>query len=530
MIKLMIIDDEPIFREHLCSTVNWESYGFRVCADAGDGVEALEIIRREVPDIALVDINMPFMDGLSLAEKLADKYPQVKVVIVTGHDEFEYAKKAVKLGVKDYILKPFDNEELISTLIKIKEQIQKGRQEHSALEKNKSIIKENLFNRLIQKNTGYGKKEILESLGYFNINLKSQIFQVAAIEIDRLAEKCARQEDASIWKFAVGNMVEEIIRVEGNHFVFEGPEDRIVSIVEFEDYDERLRFDRDSYLRLSRLTKKYFDFTVTIGVGQVYSGVENIRKSYEESLHALKDKFISGCGKLYDNNSSKGTSNLFNVGFNTVDTYDMITFNLKSGNWSNVEKSIKDTFKRIKSARSSSDHALVVCSGLVSLCLSYIGGLGKKVEDVFGKDFAPYSEIKSRDSAESLEDWVLELFKKAIECSIPEKNIRSVKVVESAKQHIHDSYYDSGLTVEDVAKALYINSRYLRKLFKDVTGMTVVEYITNIRMQKAKQLLSEGNIKHSEIAIMTGYKDAGYFSRCFKKHFGMSPSKYEGFR
>ena len=121
MIKIMIVDDMPIFREYLTSCIDWNAYGFELCCEAKNGKEALEKFEVFYPDIVLTDINMPHIDGLELAERLMESYPDVSVVLISGHSEFEYARQAIKIGVSDYIVKPFEKEELILTLLKLQD-------------------------------------------------------------------------------------------------------------------------------------------------------------------------------------------------------------------------------------------------------------------------------------------------------------------------------------------------------------------------------------------------------------------------
>ena len=149
MQKILIVDDESIFREYLRTALDWEAYGFEICAEAKNGIEALEQAQLHRPDIALVDITMPFMDGLSLTEQLKEHYPATSVVLITGHNEFDYARKALKLGVEDYILKPFSKDELVLTLLKLQKEHEKAREERSTLKENQQLMKESYLNHLL---------------------------------------------------------------------------------------------------------------------------------------------------------------------------------------------------------------------------------------------------------------------------------------------------------------------------------------------------------------------------------------------
>lgn len=305
--------------------------------------------------LMLVDINMPFIDGLSLSEILVEKHPQIAIVIVTGHDEFEYAKKAVKLGVKDYILKPFDNEELMATLKKLKDKILKDK---------------------------------------------------------------------------------------GRWYNYLGP-----------------------------------DYT--------------------------------------------------NTGFYSGEAYENLLFHMKSRNEDKVVEELNRIFECITEKKLSFIYSTTLCSALISLCLSCLTESGKNIEEAVGKDFSPLDEIKDKETMGDLKEWIIGLFQKTLLILNAGKTTRAGKITEGAKKYIQDRFGDEDLSVEKIAASLYINSRYLRKVFTENTGMTIIDYITGVRMEKAGQLLEKPNIKHSEIARMLGYSDACYFSKCFKKYYGVSPSEYE---
>ncbi len=355
MIKLMLVDDEPIFREHLCTTVDWLSHGFVICAEAENGKEALEKLEACCPDIVLVDINMPYMDGLRLSEILTQKYPGIFIVIVTGHDEFEYAKRAVRLGMKDYILKPFDNEELMGTLLKLKEEIMKVR----------------------------GK--------WYN----------------QLEPDCTNAD------------------------------------------------------------------------------------------------FCSGTA------------------------YENLMLYLKAQNAEKVEEELEHIFECVEGKKISVIYFSTICSGLISLCLSSLTEAGKNIETVLGTGFSPLEEIRNRESVDDLKAWIKDIFRRTLTALGAGKLSRSENIAEMAKEYIAENYREESLNVEKIARSLFINSRYLRRVFTAKTRMTLVDYITRFRMQKAAELLEGANIKHAEIAKMLGYSDAYYFSRCFKRFYGISPSEYE---
>lgn len=527
MIRIMLVDDEPLFREHIRTVIDWEAYGLSVCCEARNGVEAMEQAELHRPGIVLADINMPFMDGLTLSERLKEKYPGMVIVLITGHSEFEYARKAVRLGIADYILKPFEKEELLEMLLKTKAIIEKEQEEKSFVKDNMEVIRENFFNSLINGGNGLDDEEIKKHLLYFGIKVNTQFFLAASVEIDGMYQRWSDTNEIELWKFAVSNILSDIFETEGNHIVFNGLGGRIISIVELEN-DRRDTPVIDGYKQLCSLVGEYFDFSVSVGVGRAYKGFKGIRKSYLESHVALQDKFISGSGRAitYENCNSECT----NIGFYPSEINEELIIGLRLHDWDNVTGKLENIFNYIRDRRLSADYAYAICMGLISLCLSYIAEAGNRVEDVLGDGFSPYGEIKTKETVEELFDWTIGLFKKTINYSNENKMTKSKILVQVAKEYIGCNYGDSRLSVEVVAHNAYVSSSYLRAAFKKETGMTVSDHITGVRMQKARELLSSGNIKLSEISQITGYSDASYFSKCFKKQFGISPSIYENIK
>ncbi len=525
MFKIMVADDEAIFREYLRTVLRWEHHGFEICCEARNGAEALEMIKEHKPDIALVDINMPFIDGLSLVEKINGMGSNMAIVLITGHSEFEYARRAVRLGVVDYILKPFDREELLLVLLKIKGNLLKIQEERDVEKRNRNLIRERLLNILISDENISGDAELEGQMKQFGIALGQQSYVAASIEIDELYRLWNNTEEISLWKFAVSNIIRDIFGFEGSHIVFNGPEGRIVSITGWDGKDKENAGYLDKYKRACDLVKRYLKFSITIGIGNPVHSIRAVRNSYMESLVALQNKVVSLDSKVIQA-SSLGSESM-SIGFYPNEINEKLIIALRTNDSEDVASLLEDVFSYIRKRRLSFEYVYVVVMGLVSLCLSYVNEIGKNIEQVFGKDFSPYSEVKSKSSLEALQQWSVKLFETALNFSDEGRNTRSKKLVESVREYILENYHDSSLSVERIAQGIYINSSYLRKIFKKELNMSVNDYIVNLRLQKSKELIGNGNIKLSDISEMIGYNDAGYFSKSFKKKFGFSPSEYE---
>ncbi|MCG8500534.1 MAG: response regulator [Firmicutes bacterium] len=528
MLKMMVVDDETMFREYLCTTINWGAYGFEICGQAKNGHEALEQAQKNMPDIALIDINMPYMDGLTLSEKLKEKQPEIGIVLITGHSEFEYARKAVRIGVDDYILKPFEKEELVLTLLKLKKNIQKVQQEKFTAQNDRMMMRKRLLNELIGSERYYNDQELKNKFKAFEVMLYSCIFQVSCIEIDHMDQKWEEISERALWKYAVSNILNEIAEVQGNHFVFNGPEGRIVSMIEFKDHRSRDEFSTEAYEKLCNLIQDHLAFTITVGVGKAHQGFDGIRDSYMESLAALQNKFILGNNKVIE--YAKLGKECSNIGFYPNVINEDLLINLRLNDWPKIERTLNEVFGYIRGQRLSIEYTYVICMGLISLCLSYVTESGNSIENIFGEDFLPFSEVRNKESIDAAYDWIVQLFRKTVEPSRQKKMTRTRKIAEAVKEYIDTHYHEQVLSIEHIALNIYMNPGYLRTTFKKEMGLTVGKYIASVRMQKARELLNTGNMKLAEIAEKVGFSDAGYFSKCFKKYFGISPSEYETIR
>lgn len=525
MQKVMIVDDEVIFRDYLKTVLDWETLGFVISQEAKHGQEALEMVAIEQPDIALVDITMPFMDGLELAERLREQYPEISIVLITGHNEFEYARKALKLGVEDYILKPFSKDELLLTLVKLRQQHQKAQEEKVTLRENTELMKESFLSQLISREYALTESETIKRLQQFGVYAESGLYVAACIEIDHMDRKWSKASDRLLMKYAVTNVLNEAMEESGNYLIFNGPEGRIVALARHQGglADEIPMLE--GYKKLCFLIKKYLKFTITVGVGRSKDGFKGVASSYLEALEALQNKFVLGNDRVIAYGEQLPSSG--NQPFYPTEVNEELLVLLRLNSWEAIERKLGDVFQTIRERRLPIDYIYVICMGLVSVNLSYFEESGHPVEDCFGDQFFPYNEIRKLESAELTFDWLKELFRKAVTYNSKHRNTRSSQIAKAAKAYMEHHYADPALQLDQIASHVFINASYLRAVFKKEIGITVSDYLTQYRMQQAKELLSRNNVRLTDIAEKVGYNDSGYFSKSFKKFYGYSPSEYE---
>ena len=524
MFRVLIVDDEPKFRAYLQQVINWREHGFEICGEAKNGAEALDLAAETLPDIALLDINMPILDGITLAEKLKEMRREISVVMITGHSEFAYARKALQLGVEDYLLKPFNKEELLSALAKARAKLEKTLEDQEQARDDIFFLRERFLNMLIGDEYNIADEETGRIFKRLGIDLySSHLFAVAAIEIDHMYQLWTAAAEISHWKAQVVDLTRETVENKWNHLIFNGTGGKIISIVNFPDEKALGDFSPELYQKICSLVKIQLGFTITIGMGRPVKGFNEIRKSYTEAIIALQNKLDEECWQVMEYAALIGGDRT--AGFYRLDINDKMMMALRMNDLDEIRRDLQQVFDYIKQNRLLLNYTNTIVIGLISICLSYITEVGGSIENILGSDFSPYPDIKNNTSLETTFNWLFDIFVKTAENLSKIRKTRAKKIIDGVKEYIQKNYMDNELSVERIAHNIYLDSSYIRRVFAKELDTTVTDYLTNIRLQKARELLCSGNIKLAEISEMVGYSDAGYFSKCFKKKFGVSPSE-----
>ena len=524
MFDVYIADDESIFREYLKTVINWQDYGFRLAGEAKNGQELVDLVDKKRADIIFADINMPELDGLLAAEIIHKKYNDIIIVLVTGYNEFEYARRAIGIGVNDFILKPFSKDELLSILLKQKKRLQILGEEKSLHRKEQKLLREFFLRSLIDEENMLNVMEVRQQLSRYDLTVKTENFRVGSIEIDFLYDKFKTNNEIRLWKNAVLNILEESIEIGVNHFAFLGAEDRIISVLELEDYNLDNNITMEEYTGFSENVKKYLGFSVSVGIGEVKSGLENIKVSYRQSITVLQSKLLYGSGKvmLYNELSREYQ----NIGFYAWELNRKIEAALRIYDVESVDRILNQVCIYIIGQHLQIEYVYVISLGLLSICFSHITENNKDIKEVLGEDISAYIDIHKKSYIEDVFEDIKEVYRKTIEFFNHNKYSRSRKTAYNVKKYIEENYTKPELTVEQIAAGLYVDSSYLRRTFKKKFNMKITDFLTQIRMEKARELLVQDRYKLSDISEMVGFNDSSYLSKVFKKYFGKSPSEY----
>ena len=524
MIGIVTVDDRPLYLEYLRSAIHWETYGFRIVGEAKNGVEALEVIARTKPDIVLADINMPKMDGLTLSEHIKDKYPHMDIVLITGISAFEMARRAVKIGVSDYILKPFEKEELVLTLLRLRDNIRRTHELRALRDSERELFFESFLRSIIYDDCIHAD-QLKTKLDVFDITIQRERFSVAVMEL--ITDGGTNQATTPYWRDTAIQMIDEMLDVGTYHAAFTDYEGRIVSLVEMQD-SQSLDMLYEDYEKLMKLFNKHIGIHIAIGIGTPHDGYDGIKPSYNEGVRALMSRYNSDFDFTrnlirFDKISSENKR----YTFYSAEINEQMLRLLRNNDRDGAQKLLDDVLARTYTRQASAETINLIFMGLLSLVLSFISQSGNQVSDVFRDDLDAILGMGKAKGRAKKHELMTRCILKTCEYFTADQTSRAAIITKRAVVYIHEHYKDSSITVPDIAASLYINESHLRNMFKKQSGMTVIEYISKVRIEAAKELIMQNRYTLSAIAEMVGYYDAAYLSKTFKKYYGVSPSRYK---
>lgn len=543
--RIILVDDEEEVRKSIIRKIDWTAVGFAVVGDAENGEDALEKIENLEPDVVLTDIRMPYMDGLTLAERIRQKYPSMKIVIFSGYDDFEYAKQAIKLNVTEYILKPVNVEELTAILKRIKtnldEEIEQKRNVNLLRENYKRslpILREQFLKDLISRPMDGETVQML--LREYDIPLAGAKKWIAiAVELE--LEQGLTQEEAPLPLHEEKNLIPiSVMQILSENLKpsyrfslvsFSGSADAkiagIAAIDENNSQTELINILGD----ICKEIRKTLKVPVTIGIGHSAQKLENISRSFQSALDALGYRSVVGTGStIYINDVEPGIGGKLQFG---SEEESALIQAIKFGMEEKIRETVRGIVDRMNEARVHARQQQAYILSVANCMIQLIQQYDLNMEEIFAEDPLgpdPFTVIQSMLNRENFSRWLYQTALKINNALSRERDYAARQVIEKAKQYIMDNYQDPGLSVEQICRYLHMSPAYFSTMFKKATGQTYIAYLTEVRLNKAVELLNMTDEKTYVIASQVGYQEQNYFSYVFKKRFGVSPTKFRGSR
>ena len=531
--KILIVDDEEEVRSSIMRKMQWEQLGYQLVGDAENGEDALEKVRVLEPDLVLTDIKMPYMDGLTLTKYIKEERNSTEIVIFSGFDDFEYAQKAIKLGVIEYILKPVNVVELTEILKKLKlkmdERIAEKRNIQALrldYQRMLPVLKEHFLGDLVQGRLNH--IAILEGFNRFNLCVKdgpSWIVATTHIELPMIEQDEQRlnlHDEVDLIPLSVEQIICEKLM---GDFQFEtfGTATGTCILCAIHTKQEMERF-MNKLNQVCLECKKILELNVTIGLGKAYAKQELIKDSYDEAKNAIGYRATIGSGMVIYISDVE----VMHVGILKFDEQSegKLIHAIKFGEREEIIEVIESLMHKMKAAKVHTNQHQVYVMAIIHSMMEMAQKYELDTNQIWGKE--DYFKVMGRLlTIQSMQNFIINSALSIHENLHKERYDTMKQLIVEAKKYITEHFTNPDLSVEMVCEHLHISQAYFSTLFKKETGQTYISYLTELRLNKAIELLNKTEDKTYIIANKVGYTEPNYFSYVFKKNFGIAPSRYQ---
>ncbi|MGG1515978.1 response regulator [Paenibacillus oryzisoli] len=515
MYKVIVVDDEPRVRRGLTSLIPKLDAEWSVVGEARNGYEALEAVKKELPDLVITDIRMPQMNGLDLLSHLKE-YP-VHVVILSGYGYFEYAQTAVKYGAFDYLLKPLKPEDIESVLGRVKKERQLkpiDSRSSSGMPNYSKLWKDWLLG--LQE-----EKELPAQLSAMFATGAAQ-FRIFVIEVDEIDELINEDQwgDRQLVLFAVRNIVQDVTdKMKADaHFLFaNGAQLYLLTMNETES--------RQLAKRCIEEVKMWLRISTSIGISEASDHYAALPYLVQHAGVALQNKCFYGCGTVGEYDELK-LEDIIEVGY-PIELETELMKEIRGGQLERAACILQTFIETAKQRNVSFRLFRRFCLQLVSSVIRLAYEL-KIYELVLTHLTRPIDLFDRSFTLEEYVDFMHSLMEACIVSMEWKRTQKHNQTIERAVDFIQGNYAKD-ISLEDTARHVHMNASYFCSYFKMETGCSFVEYVTSVRMEKAKTLMMDAQLRLYEIAQLVGYQEVKYFSRLFKKRMGVTPAEYRQF-
>ncbi len=517
MYRILLVDDEDAVRSSIKNLTPWESCGFEVMAEASNGLEALEILYEDMPDVIITDIQMPYMDGIQFITKVREELSDtVSVIFLSGYDEFTYAQTAIKLNAAEYVLKPVSKKAMEDILLRARERLDKDLAIVSDISRLEAyykdafeLYKEKFLISLVSPVRVQDEGFLEDKAKEYRIPLEGSMFAAAAVDLpgDSLSYEALREimeeSDERLSFFYENQLVLIFTSSMGKEF-------RSLFINQI---NRSLQFLQD---RITHYFSKHFN----MGIGEVVYSIRKLQESFRSAVEALNYSALYPEQHIISISDVESMKKPLDKNALWEDRSDLVMA-IKFGKQSDVEDKVGSFFYSLTDTADIQSTMLVFLSTISEICLAYGRSIASLME---GEDL--FLALSKANTVSRAKELALRLALSARVMATGERENSHIQFVEKAKEIIKDRYADPLIGLEQVAGEISVSPAYFSTTFKKETGLSFVQYLTNVRLERAKDLLRNTDDKTYEIAEKIGFSEPNYFSFTFKKHIGMSPSQY----
>mgnify|MGYP001461214844 CR=1 FL=1 len=506
MYKLLIVDDEQIEREGLKAILQ---HGLPnvIIEQAKNGSIALQLAEEFQPDLILMDVKMPGINGLEAVERISANQPSIKFIMVTAYDTFDYARKAIKLGVKDYLLKPSKASEIVATVQRVLDLIEEERKtaettelQLSALQRVLPIIETDIVTQLLFDHVH--EVHLDELVGLLGVSTANEKYAMTVL-LPPGAESCY-------------SAIKEKVRKMGSGWVG-AMYGRQIPIIVFPEAD-RDRSYRSQAVTMARellaVAKADGHEGWFVGIGNVYESLDQIRQSYQEALMASIDPSLPVKYRFYEDTPVLGVTR---DGYPVKQLEQQLFDQIRLGQWEQVRNDLMEFIRRYENEGASLLHTQQRILELLWIASRVLLEMGVEIDTpMFSFQVQDYRQL--RTESELLLERMRQLFAEHHERIEPD-------TIQQIKQYIAEHSHED-ISLEAIGRMVGLSPFYISKMFKDQLGINYIDFLTECRIKKAIKLMGDPERSLKEITYLVGYHDPNYFSKVFKKMCEVSPTEY----
>lgn len=534
-IKVFLVEDEMVIRRGIKNSIDWEKEGYIFCGEASDGELAYPMIIKEKPDILITDIRMPFMDGLELCKLVKKELPNIKILILSGYDEFDYAKEAIRLGVTEYLLKPISSGKLLEALNGVSESIRREKEDKDLVRKYMEEMRENtehekqkFFEQMIAGNLSMA--DALETGKKYEMNLSAGMYNLLLFRFTLGEENRKSGELLGEAEYAIEKLTERLEYV----FEFQRGVEGWAFLLMADNEEQMSERVKELSKDLEEIMKNYSTIAYFGGIGQPVARLRELEESFREAERALAARFTMELNRIISVEDIRMAQNV-----DTLDDIEITSFGEIEKTRTMLEKFLNngaedeiDEFVDVYINELPEENLKSVLMRQYIIMDAYIVMMSfcEKIEGIEGEMQAQSEELKNSmktiQTLEEIKNYIRMLLKKIIGVRDTISGRRYSDIIEIAKDQIRKTYMSDEISLNTIAAEVGMSPSYFSSIFSKEMGKTFVEYLTEIRMDRTKELLMCSSMKTSEIGYEVGYKDPHYFSYIFKKTQNCTPKEF----
>lgn len=534
-IKVFLVEDEMVIRRGIKNSIDWEKEGYIFCGEASDGELAYPMIIKEKPDILITDIRMPFMDGLELCKLVKKELPNIKILILSGYDEFDYAKEAIRLGVTEYLLKPISSGKLLEALNGVSESIRREKEDKDLVRKYMEEMRENtehekqkFFEQMIAGNLSMA--DALETGKKYEMNLSAGMYNLLLFRFTLGEENRKSGELLGEAEYAIEKLTERLEYV----FEFQRGVEGWAFLLMADNEEQMSERVKELSKDLEEIMKNYSTIAYFGGIGQPVARLRELEESFREAERALAARFTMELNRIISVEDIRMAQNV-----DTLDDIEITSFGEIEKTRTMLEKFLNngaedeiDEFVDVYINELPEENLKSVLMRQYIIMDAYIVMMSfcEKIEGIEGEMQAQSEELKNSmktiQTLEEIKNYIRMLLKKIIGVRDTISGRRYSDIIEIAKDQIRKTYMSDEISLNTIAAEVGMSPSYFSTIFSKEMGKTFVEYLTEIRMDRAKELLMCSSMKTSEIGYEVGYKEPHYFSYIFKKTQNCTPKEF----